>query len=55
MLVKIMFFIFHANVFNYTVKRQRPLARRLFKISRPPFVDIRALNPCVLLRLILLG
>ena len=33
----------------------RPLARRRFNTRRPAFVAIRALNPCVRARLILLG
>jgi hypothetical protein len=32
------------------VNRRRPLARRRFSTFRPPFVDIRSRNPCVLAR-----
>jgi len=35
--------------------RARPLARRAFRIRRPPLVAIRARKPCVRARLILLG
>ncbi len=36
-------------------RRLRPFARRAFKIARPARVDIRARNPWVRLRFILLG
>jgi hypothetical protein len=38
-----------------TVNFFRPLALRRFNTLRPPGVSIRVKNPCVLLRLILLG
>jgi hypothetical protein len=38
-----------------TVSRLRPLARLRLSTLRPPGVAIRARNPCVRLRLILLG
>ena len=40
---------------RYGVSFARPLARRRFNTRRPAFVAIRALNPCVRARLILLG
>jgi hypothetical protein len=41
--------------FSVTARRLRPLARRRFRTWRPFFVAMRARNPCVRLRLILLG
>jgi hypothetical protein len=41
--------------FSVTASRLRPLARRRFRTWRPFFVAMRARNPCVRLRLILLG
>ena len=35
--------------------RLRPLARRRFKIRRPPLVELRLRKPCVRARLMLLG
>ena len=40
---------------GYGVNRARPFARRRFKTRRPAFVAMRARNPCVRARLILLG
>ena len=40
---------------GYGVSLARPLARRRLRIRRPAFVAIRARNPCVRARLILLG
>ncbi len=39
----------------YTLSRARPLARRALITARPPAVRIRALKPCVRLRLSTLG
>jgi len=38
-----------------TTRRLRPLARRRLSTARPPAVELRLRNPCVRLRLILLG
>ena len=40
---------------DYGANRARPFARRRFKTSRPAFVAMRARNPWVRARLILLG
>jgi hypothetical protein len=38
-----------------TDKRERPRALRRLMIFRPPGLDMRALNPCVLARFLRLG
>ena len=43
------------NPRGYGQSRLRPLARRLANTRRPPFVAMRARNPCVRLRCRLLG
>ena len=44
-----------ATLAGYGVSRARPLARRRFRIRRPALVAMRARNPWVRARLILLG
>ena len=41
--------------FAYAEIFERPLARRDERTARPPFVDMRARNPCFLARLRLFG
>jgi len=43
------------NEMGQAVRRLRPLARRALMTLRPPSVAMRARNPCVRLRLRLLG
>jgi hypothetical protein len=45
----------HGYCSSETVKRLRPLARRLLRTMRPFFVAIRTLKPCVFLRRLVFG